>query len=198
MQSLAPSLKIFKFKNMFEKSLEIISIICPWIKNLYNLLVKKVYFLEPEIKNIKAMSTHFLKGAIIFRASNSNSIIDCINLAVDIVHEIGHQVLMHYLTADRIILSSYNQLIFSGAKNADRPAIKSLHSAIALTYMIYFLNNLNNIRNIIYFEDFKIFEIKRDKFKMQLEKNLNSLLKNCKFTNLGEIIITEIYSYNNI
>ncbi len=183
---------IQSFSAIFNEALNILSKACPWIREMYDTLVHQVLFLKKEVTTIKAMSTHFLKGIIIFRISLDNSICNLIDLAVDIAHEVGHQALMVFLSRNKILSSSYDFPVYSGAKKTNRPAIKSLHSAVSLTYMSYclegILNNFPNIEEKLKGDILK----KKLEFELNLKNNLNALLSNCEFTNFGAVLIKEL------
>ncbi len=107
---------IQNFSQTFKNALNILSRACPWIKEMYDTLVHQVLFIKKEVTSIRAMSTHFVKGLIIFRISIVNDFSSLINLAFDIAHEVGHQALMVLLTSDKIISSSYDDPVYSGVR----------------------------------------------------------------------------------
>ena len=183
---------IQNFSQTFKKALDILSRTCPWIKEMYDTLVHQVLFIKKEVKSIRAMSTHFLKGTIIFRVSLVNNFSNLINLVVDIAHEVGHQVLMLLLMSDKIISSSYEDPVYSGVRKENRPAIKSLHSAVSLIYIISCLKGiLKNLPDLEKDLREDILSQKSD-YELNLNLNLESLMSTCKFTNFGSVIIREM------
>ncbi len=57
-------------------------------------------------------------------------------LAVDLAHEIGHQMLMLYQLADPILISDLDTPVYSSIRRCDRPAILALHACVATAYML--------------------------------------------------------------
>jgi hypothetical protein len=183
---------IQNFSYYFNAASSILSQACPWIKEMYDFLVHQVIFLKMKGGDIKAMSAHFMKGALVFRSFDTNNLSNIIDLAVDIAHEVGHQALMVLLTSNEIISSSYDAPVYSGARKANRPAIQSLHSAVALTYMIKCLESiLNNFSDLETSLKEKLLN-KKLELETNLEMNLQSLIDTCEFTNFGGIVIREI------
>ncbi len=57
-------------------------------------------------------------------------------LAIDLAHELGHQVLMLYQLADKIMESPLDGPVYSSVRKSDRPAIMALHACVAAAYMM--------------------------------------------------------------
>jgi HEXXH motif-containing protein len=51
-------------------------------------------------------------------------------------HELGHQILHVYQSCDPLFESDNFAPVYSGVRKTDRPAILSLHAAVALGFMI--------------------------------------------------------------
>lgn len=80
-------------------------------------------------------STHYAKGAVFLSIPRQRSF-PHIELSINVAHEMGHQALMIYQAADRIIAGDLGQPVFSGVRKTNRPAIQSFHALVALTYMV--------------------------------------------------------------
>lgn len=80
-------------------------------------------------------SNLLLRGAI-FLSPPSDEAFGELELAANMAHELGHQSLFILQSRDRIILSDMNELVYSGIRRTERPAIKSFHAAVALGSMI--------------------------------------------------------------
>jgi HEXXH motif-containing protein len=80
----------------------------------------------------RGFSTHLARGAI-FRSLPAES--DAWDVAIDLIHEVGHQVLMTWQSVDPILSSPHDAPVFSEIRRADRPAIQSFHAAVALAFM---------------------------------------------------------------
>ncbi len=188
------------FSAQFNKAIDILTQACPWIKEMYDLLVHQVIFLKSAESGLKAMSSSFVKGTIIFRVLSNNKFGDLIDLSVDIAHEVGHQALMVFLTSNKIISSSYDTPVYSGARKINRLAIQSLHSAVAVTYMLCILEGiLNNFSDLEKNLKNNILNKKLD-LELNLKINLESLLDNCEFTEFGRLVMRELtrnYSLTN-
>lgn len=57
-------------------------------------------------------------------------------LAVDLAHELGHQVLMLYQHADPVLETPPDVPVYSPVRRVDRPAILALHAAVAAAFMM--------------------------------------------------------------
>ena len=112
-------------------------------------------------------------------------------LAVDIAHELGHQVLMLYQLSDKIILSPLDAPVYSSVRKATRPAILSLHACIAAAYMMEVCASTlaapmasalerEFAKNSIY------------ELSYHQEVGLNSLEKACQFSIIGNRIMMEL------
>lgn len=84
-------------------------------------------------------SSEFVKGAIFLSIPSLEKYSD-LELSINLAHELGHQALMIYQAADRIIEGPLDQPIFSAVRKTDRPAIHSFHAMTALVFMCDYLN----------------------------------------------------------
>lgn len=82
----------------------------------------------------RGYSTHFARGAI-FRSLPADN--DACDVAFDVVHELGHQMLMVWQSVDPILDSDPNAQVFSQIRRRNRPAIQSYHATVALAFMAH-------------------------------------------------------------
>ncbi len=82
----------------------------------------------------RGYSSHLCRGAI-FRSLPADN--DEYDVAIDIVHEVGHHVLMAWQSVDPILTSAHDAPVFSQIRQTNRPAIQSFHAAVALAFMLY-------------------------------------------------------------
>ncbi len=80
----------------------------------------------------RGFSTHLARGAI-FRALPEGN--DRYDVAIDLVHEMGHQVLFAWQSIDPILNSPHRAPVFSQIRQSDRPAIQTYHATVALAFM---------------------------------------------------------------
>lgn len=134
-------------------------------------------------------SSHMAKGAIFLSvpkmASNNE-----LQLAINIAHEVGHQCLYIYQTADPIISEGLHKPVYSFVRKAERPAIQSFHATVALAFMIKFLNELNDAK-----------EIKTKYYSETKEKLISDFLASfdlfpeIQFTEIGQLLFNDLRSY---
>lgn len=136
----------------------------------------------------RGYSTHLARG-VIFRSFPPNA--NAYDVAIDLAHELGHQVLMTWQSVDGILKSDPDQPVFSEIRLVDRPAIQSFHAAVALAYMLYFVQSLP--------DDPACQEagIRRGKsYRGTLQESLvmaiKSLRENCQFTAVGARMLDEM------
>ena len=134
------------------------------------------------------ISTHFAKGAI-FLSIPSVGENTVLQLAINMAHEIGHQSLYIYQTADPIIDKGMSAQVFSHVRKTNRPAIQSFHATVALAFMVRFLTQLK-IENNSYYQE-KLNHLKTD-FVRSLES-----YKAIQFTELGQLLFEDLKSYAN-
>ncbi|MEJ6789533.1 HEXXH motif-containing putative peptide modification protein [Brevundimonas sp. BR2-1] len=80
----------------------------------------------------RGFSTHLARGAV-FRSLPEDN--DAYDIAIDVIHEVGHQVLMTWQSIDPILTSDPAAPVYSEIRRVDRPAIQSFHAAVALAFM---------------------------------------------------------------
>lgn len=135
-----------------------------------------------------AFSTHLARGAVFFTPPVEKH--PEITMAIDLVHELGHQVLMIYQSADTLIASSLEQPVWSAVRQTYRPAIQSMQAAAALTYMLILVKNLLGKQNINDSEREYISQA-FEAMKTGLSSTLFSLREHCQFTEVGQQIMQD-------
>lgn len=134
-------------------------------------------------------SSHLAKGAIFLsvpKMKNDNEL----QLAINMVHELGHQCLYIYQTADPIIADELDKPIYSFVRKAMRPAIQSFHASVALAFMTKFLDEIKNqdVASSSYFTKTK------EKLQSEFIRSLSSFSE-VKFTKIGQLLFDELRSY---
>lgn len=133
---------IFNFKTITEKSL---SIVQPYAEffSLFQLVVDQILPVRvidpgttPKVTGRGFSSHKFIGGVFLEPCIGGEN--DQFEYALNIVHEVGHQVLMLYQWFDKIIEGDPKQPIYSVIRKTERPAILSLHGLVANTMMVQF------------------------------------------------------------
>lgn len=85
----------------------------------------------------RGLSHHHYRGGV-FLGPAAPSPFPILELAISLIHEVGHQAAMVYQYADTILTTDYAQPVYSAVRKTNRPAILSFHALVALVYMIEF------------------------------------------------------------
>ncbi len=187
------------FEKRFYEARALLFQLLPWIQPIYQKLVKEVLPVisesEVEFDRVGA-STHAAKGALLFMFAEENRVYAKEQIAIDLAHEIGHQVLQVYLSCDRLISSDQTAMVYSGARDDDREAIRSFHGCIAhvyesITAVALRENDTNGIDGARPFLDYTICDLDR-----RFRKSLKGLREHCQFTELGEKLMQEFEQYS--
>lgn len=131
----------------------------------------------------QGLSNVFMRGAIFLSFEEEYS---QISLALDLVHEMGHQALFLWQSVDPLMTSSWTEEVYSEIRREPRPAILCFHAAAALAYMWRFALDSGNPDYI--HDDF---DISLDKV---LRKAITSLRNGCDLTPLGSHLLNEFES----
>jgi len=171
----------------FNKSLDLVFTSSSHLKSLWINTIDLVIPLN--INGRVGMSTDLARGAIFTSFSNRKTLFD---FAIDLVHELGHQVLMIFNSADKLFTEGANKLVYSGIRLKERPAIQSYHSSIALGFMLYFANSYLSQINGKLENEFHYAQEKIELFEKQLKLNIDALKENCSFTILGNRLLSDL------
>ena len=168
-------------------AIQIVKTSAPFFASMYDLLVEMLIALKACDRS-RGFSCHFARGAI-FRAFPTDSSAEVV--AIDIVHEIGHQALMVYQSVDPILLGDHDAPVYSYIRRADRPAIQSLHAAVALAFMTRFRDTLTPAQGAIIDSDPRI-KGYGETLRAGLRNAIRALDEKCSFTTLGGAIMDEL------
>lgn len=132
-------------QNEFADALSIIQNVCGgWLSDMMNLVVAEILPIKSasgDTRYLGGFSDYNAIGAIFISLMPQPSAV--IELAVSLVHELGHQVFMLYQAGQNPIPTKYKySKVYSGIRKTERPILGSLHAVVALMYMLYFLNDL--------------------------------------------------------
>ncbi len=163
-----------------------------WLCNIIKNIVENIVPLIPEEfgPNIGSVSSKLAYGAIFTCLPNKKCDCTIAELAITLAHEAGHQALMNYQFASKILNDSYNIMVYSGIRKQARPATMSLHAAVALSYMIEMTRIIQNNPIIGPKDKLKIKE-QEDFFIRALKKSI-SALSTIQFTELGKRIMRDL------
>lgn len=156
------------------------------METTYNVIVDYVVPLGGLTR--RGYSTHYLRGAIFRTFPPSFNASHC---ALDIIHELGHQVLALWQSADPILTTPPKAPVFSQIRQENRPAIQSYHAAVALAFMLRLQQAHPN--------NMELQEAAKElgaEYSVSLHNSLKlalqSLRSGCHFTDIGEEIIREM------
>lgn len=133
-------------------------------------------------------STHLARGALFF--SPTSRVHPEITMAIALAHEMGHQALMTFQSADPLLSSALEQPIWSATRSTLRPAVQALQGAAALAYMLFFVRLLAQTHPLDPAEQGYLQET-HDHLASGLDATLNGLNEQCSFTALGRQVVYE-------
>jgi hypothetical protein len=142
----------------------------PLLRGLFKTLI---HFVVPvrSLSRKFGYSTHLARGVVFLSFPEDEH--PEIALAIDLAHELGHQALMVFQSADPLLTSSLDEPLWSGIRQAYRPAIQCMQAAAALCYMTILTDGL------IKRSDFTVSE------RAYIEKNHHSQVEKMKATILS-------------
>lgn len=184
-----------EFSRRLDQGLQALKDSSPLISRYVESFFLQAVPVRPLVAHMNArclFSSHLVKGAIFIHYPDFRNVPASID-AIDLFHEIGHQVLIYYLTADPLIAKGHDKLAFSGARGTLRPALRSLHSAVALTYMSVAAFSLKSASKNA--EEIQQIEKLTGQYQHALKKNLDSLMEVVSLTPLGYSICEEMLYY---
>jgi HEXXH motif-containing protein len=157
-----------------------------FLRQAYSCLVDMVIPLARE--KSCGFSSMLARGAI-FRSFHTPH--TAATVALDVVHEMGHQALILLQSIDPLISSDLSAPVFSEIRKTDRPAIQSLHAAAALAYMLVLSRTMNTTE-----EERRAVQERSDEYggtlAESLAKAITSLKRKCTFTQVGLQVIGEL------
>jgi HEXXH motif-containing protein len=135
----------------------------------------------------RGFSTPLCFGAIFlsFEDRLTSEGFERVELAIDLAHEIGHHVLHTFQTADSILSSNLREPVYSSVRRCVRPAIMSMHAAVALGYMLEAVECLVRA-NILTGRELNFVDTFRDRYASEQTSGLSELEEKCSFTSLGQ------------
>ena len=111
-------------------------------------------------------------------------------LSINIAHELGHQALMLYQSADTIIEPDYLDVeVYSHVRRCLRPAIQAFHATVALAYMSKFLLGTKVMTTYL--------QNQKQNIPKQFKESLD-VYQNIRFTQLGKQIFSELEEYAKV
>lgn len=143
-------------------------------------------------ENGSGKSCHWLKGAI-FLSLPLKSQYSTFELALNIAHELGHQVLMVYQDCDAI-MADISKPVYSAIRKTYRPAILSFHALLAIYFMLIFCQSVLRSTEIVdpHFRTY----IKNRAEKLSSDLIVGSYsLKDVEFSQFGFLVLREILDF---
>lgn len=172
--------------DVFEDAVAIIRRSHPVLWDLYTEMVD--YIVPLGGGRNRGYSTHLARGAI-FRSLPADN--DAYDVAIDVIHEVGHQVLNTWQSVDPILTSPLDAPVYSLIRRVDRPAIQSFHAAVALAYMRYLEKSMPDDpgmqaagarRGAAY----------TNTLSHSLQLAIDAIRSSCTMTELGEMLLQEM------
>lgn len=144
----------------------------------------------PTRRDGSGFSNHHVRGAV-FLSLPMNSDTSRFELALNLVHECGHQALMIYQCSDDILLEDLRTPVYSIIRKTERPAILSFHAAIATAFMLEWLSEAMHSISHLVPEELALLRFQM--LKQDLELSLSSFVGR-RFTPFGQIMLEELRS----
>lgn len=180
-------------KDTLKKSITLVRESSSDISRLFSEVVQHIIPINTDAGKFQIIgngfSSHLAKGSI-FLSTPKMEDNDELQLAINIAHEVGHQCLYIYQTADPIIAEGLHKPIYSFVRKTERPAIQSFHATVALAFMVRFLSELKESEII----RTKYFAEAREKLSFDLIQSLDSFSE-VRFTDIGQLLFEELRSY---
>ena len=179
---------------LYLKALEHVSSV-PTLRVIFNALVNHIIPLNPEVGTIQKLgagsSTLLGRGAVFLSIPNMGEL-NCIQLAINMAHELGHQCLMVYQAANRIIQDDFSAPVYSYVRKENRPIIQSFHASFALVFMTEFLQKVD--RSNLKEREKAFVKNELQKLNLDFKESLKEFEQD-KFTSFGIILLEELRSY---
>lgn len=178
----------------FEEAKDLLFSAVPEFQKLFLNIVKLIIPLEIKDKEnspIAGFSSHLCQGAIFL----STPVIDRkywrAELAIDLAHELAHQVLNLFQRTDNLLLSDLYMPIYSGVRRINRPAIMALHGAAALSYILLSAKSIEQCSQANS-EEVEYARQLLNGVREDLLKTLSSLESSCQFSTVGNLIMSDL------
>jgi hypothetical protein len=167
----------------------------PTLATMFEGLIDHIVPLNPKEGSVQALgagsSTLLARGAI-FSSVPYMKELSRIQLAVNLSHELGHQTLMIYQTANRVIKDDFSSPIYSYIKNTDRPIIMSFHASFALAFMTEFLLKVD--QNLLTDAEKQFVSEELERIRSDFKDSLSEF-KADHFTDFGSMLFNELVEY---
>ena len=167
----------------------------PSLRVIFNSLIKHIVPLNPKrgtVQNLGAGSSTLLGRGAIFLSIPDMGGLNSIQLAINIAHELGHQSLMIYQVANRIVKNDLAASTYSYVRKEKRPIIQSFHASFALAFMTEFLQEIDGSGFSQKKKNFILSELKR--LKEDFSASVGEF-KNDQFTTFGSILLGELKNH---
>lgn len=167
-------------------------------KKISPIAIKQIIpFLNTDAPEGKGFSTQRLQSTVFFGTPYGRFAI--FEQAMNIAHEIGHQILNLYAKADSIVID-VNKKIYSPVLEFDRPIFLAFHASFAIVYINRFLSSLIDSEKQLKssgwdFPDTNFLFNLINENKNKLEKSMSQCKSN-DFTDFGNLLANEINQYN--
>jgi|GEM_PF-6745257 len=175
-------------KNLFDEGRSILLESTPIFTRMYLDFVDFVLPISGSCN--RGFSSHLARG-IIFRAIPEDA--DKYDIAIDLAHELGHHGLMVLQSIDQIISSDPMRPVYSQIRRTLRPAIQTFHAAAALAFMLMLVKAMPNDHACKLTADRRGKKY-ADSLGKSLRLSIHALRLHCNFTQLGELLMTEMDS----
>ena len=113
------------------------------------------------------------------------------DVAIDLVHELGHQSLFVWQSVDDLLTTDPSAPVYSLIRKGYRPAQQTYHGAVALAFMLNFVRAYPDVPGCQ-----EVAAIRgswyRDSLNASLGMALESLRRECQFTDIGKAMFDEM------
>lgn len=184
-----------EFYQLVDQALAMIFQVSPSIEVLWKSLVKQVVPLAPVSPESKVrylgsgISNHRFRGAVFTHPPLPDEF-KAEELAINLVHELGHQALMVYQYADPLFQAPASLPVYSAIRKVHRPLVMSFHALTALTFMCEFTKlasiSFTGSRQ-------KYFERRLQEINFDFQVGLTAM-DGIEFTAFGNLILNEMKS----
>lgn len=138
-------------------------------------------------------SCHWLKGAVFLSVPQSGNY-KTFELALNLVHELGHQVLMLFQDCDPI-MSDIRLPVYSAIRKTQRPAILSFHALIAIYFMLHLCKSVLSSEEVVDLQYRRHIYMKAETLSSDLIAGAYSL-RHIEFSPLGLSLMDEMLDFN--